>query len=194
MFRHASLRLGVLLIAGSLVLSGCINRSPDQVEPESESVQDSAAFDAEMLTLARAMETGASVRCTAIDENAQSLAEYLVKDKNMKIISTDPSGQKSYVLILGTTQYIWTEGNPTGMMYTINEEQAKEFAQEAQERPAEPLADEPTTAFTEEADESEESPVQFSCDRANISDSEFAVPTNVTFTNLFENMPEFTTP
>ncbi|GEM_PF-3723295 len=186
MLRHVSLRLGVLLIAGSVLLSGCINRPTDQVESELESAQDSAVFDAEMLTLASAMETGASVKCTATDENDQSLAEYLVKNKNMKIISTDPSGQKSYVLMLGTTQYIWTDDSPTGMMYTINEEQAKEFAQEAQDRPTEPLAEEP--------DELEESTVQFSCDRANISDGEFAVPANVTFTNPLENMPEFTLP
>jgi hypothetical protein len=174
------LALTFSVLAGSLLLSSCTFNNPFENTASQES-ESAVTSDAGATTLSKALESGKPVRCQVTDKETGNITHYIAKNGNMRISSTDDSGMRTHVLMVGTTQYIWTEGSPEGMMYSINPEDMTELAEQYINVDAPEVPD--NQEETQSAPE-----VDFNCQETDISDNEFELPANVTFNDVFAGM------
>lgn len=175
----------ILLVTLSvLVLSGCSSLQKDPTttpEPTSESAAVEQVTT-ESNEIATAFSTGASLKCD-VSKEGQPNSHYLVKDKKMKMSTeaTTESPDQYFSINDGSFIYIWSS-DTTAPGTKLSLEDIKN---------ASDTFDNQFQQFPDINDESVREDIKNSgftinCAPAEIADSEFVPPANITFNNPME--------
>lgn len=189
----------IFLVLTAVVLSGCINRQTTQSESPTEPGREEtrltdSAPPAELEEMANAIEAGESVSCT-MSNDTDSTMVYHIKGEKFKItgMSTGEDLQTGSMLSDGEFIYNWSDDTKMGTKMKIEEPEEVTSDPEMTEE----LVDE-ESQISDPRDFYDQG-FEVDCERSIIADSEFVIPTDVTFTDLsdlMQNMgqPEFETP
>lgn len=181
----------LLLFTTVLILSGCSSSQTSQSStpapsPESEKVEE---VKSESNEIATAFITGASLKCDVSKEN-QPNSHYLIKNKKMKMVTeaTTENPDQFYSINDGTYIYIWSSDlTKPGTKMSLEEVKnaADSFDNQFQQFPD--ITDQSVR------DDIQNSGFTMNCAPAEIADTEFVPPSDVTFTNpmeMFKTMME----
>lgn len=179
------------ILSFSILLSACnkpATETPATTEPSTDSQQVQQVEDASD-QIAAAFTSGASLKCDVTKENYAN-SQYMIKNKKMKMmtLATDDQSEQYYSINDGEYIYVWTsdESKPGIKMSLAEMQQAAESFEN-------PYQEFPDLSDQSVRDEIEETGYRIDCAPAQINDSEFVPPSNITFSNpmeMFQGMME----
>lgn len=182
MIKKFVISMTFLAVAGTS-LTACL---PTNGQPAASPAPTATSDDEATNTISQAMMTGASLRCQIVNAERGETISYVTKDKKMHVTTTmmndENQTQNSFMINDGQYIYIWTDGEPNGYKsQTITEEDLKDIADKAPNTSQQTV---PDFSQTEIQQEYEDKGYTISCDPAQVEDSTFIPPTNVSFQDM----------
>ncbi len=132
--------------------------------------------------LSQIISRGGQAKCLVTNLADNSSTQIIVSGKKMKFVGSDiGEGQKGTMINDGTYSYIWNEGEKTGFKTKLEIEKPLQPSET-------PSAVAPIDAAQQTAGYDDETKYKMDCTRGGVSDTDFAPPADVQFTDFSEMM------
>lgn len=166
----------VLFGVSVLILAGCNSQTP------TPQVQTQDQAQSEYQEMASAMASGKPVRCVMTNAERNETITYLVKDKKVRLntVVANDEQQSGNMLMDGEYIFTWSDVKKEGTKFKVPEE----TTEQPQEQEVPDLSQE------EDRKEYEDLGYTIDCEGANVADSEFIPPSDVTFTDMSQMMDQ----
>lgn len=160
----------ILLGISIVTLAACNNQATPQVQTQEQAM-------GEFEQMGAAMQSGKPVRCLMTDTKKNHTMTYLMKDKKVKMTNMmmSDSGETGAMLMDSEFIYTWSDQKKEGTKMKIPEDQMKEASENK---------DVPDLATEEDRQQYEDMGYTINCEEANLADSEFVPPTDITFMDM----------
>jgi hypothetical protein len=162
----------IFLVCLILVLGGCGKEAQNQQQSQTQNQEDKGIFS----SIKDAFNRSLTLRCEFTDESGNKSVNY-IKNKMIRT-ETIQDGKQMYGLFRDNKMYLWGTDSNQGMIFNLDEMNAN--AQPGNEQVQ--TADEIINGLEQFKDK---------CRVDNVADTLFAVPSDVTFSNLNDLMKQF---
>jgi len=175
----------LLLISATLLLTACNPTKPNiSEEPQSQQL-----VVEEISNLAQDIKQGKSVQCILTHQDTNQTMTYLMKQNKIKItnfINPDPTNQTdNYGSLIsdGQYSYMWNDQTKQGIKIPITQPDSADYSKDQ----AEEVPD-----LSQEAYQRQYQDLGYTirCNPQDISDNEFAPPSDVNFTDFSQFLKE----
>lgn len=172
-----------LLLTAVLIFSACKSQTGQVTAPDS---QTEAQAINEFTEMGKALQAGKSVSCSMKKKDSPETVTYTIKGKKMKMSGfAADSNQQGSMLSDGEYVYTWNDTTKEGTKFKLpTEEELKDTAEKTGQ------TQQSVPDFSDEAERQKYADMGYTvnCEVANVSDSDFVPPADVTFRDMSQIM------